>query len=314
MGWKPYAVSAAEKLIASENIDAILTTGPPQSTHLIGLALKEKFHLPWIVDFRDPWTEVYNNHYLPLTAASKRKNKALEVSVLAACDTPIVVGEMTKNAFPSEYQDKIKVIHNGYDEPDYDRQLNYSIDKFRMRFVGSFLSAQDVPTLWRAVAELRAENADFNRDFELEIVGSAYDTVLKSIADAGVSDCTIVTGFVPHGEAIKKMQTAALLLLSIPDTPQNKHHIPAKLFEYIGSGRPIFHIAPSDSETAKIITDSRTGIVHANDDLAKMKSSLLHYYLLFKNQALDNNKTIIKQYSRKHLTQVLVSMMDRISK
>jgi len=77
-GWIPYAVKAAEKILALEPIDAIISTGPPHSTHLAAWQLKQKFKLPWIADFRDPWTSVYYNRFFPRSDKSKRKDKALE--------------------------------------------------------------------------------------------------------------------------------------------------------------------------------------------------------------------------------------------
>ena len=155
VGWKPYAIKEASNIIESQKIDAIITTGPPHSTHLIGQALKAKYKLPWVADFRDPWTEIFNNQYLPFTEASKAKDKKMEASVLRDCDVATVIGEGMKSVFPSKFTPKMEVITNGYDESDFDRTLQPETDKYRMRYVGNLLSNQNITALWAAIAELR---------------------------------------------------------------------------------------------------------------------------------------------------------------
>ena len=311
-GWLPYAVKKANEIIPAEEIQAIITTGPPHSTHLIGQALKAQHNLPWIADFRDPWTEIFNNQYLPFTERSKAKDKKMEASVLKDCDVATIIGEGMKEAFPTEYRAKMQVISNGYDEEDYDRSLSPATDKFRMRYVGNLFSNGDVPALWQAIAELRKEKEDFKKDFELEIIGRADAIVDSSIRAAGIQDAVVYGSFIPHGEAIQKMQTASLLLSVIPNLPNNKLIVTGKIFEYIGAGRPVFLIAPVDSDAAQIISQSKTGAIHDYSDKAKMKATLLHYYQDYKN-GIDSSTAGNKDgYSRKTLTGRLASILDKL--
>ena len=312
-GWKPYAVAKASELITNEQIDAIITTGPPHSTHLIGQKLKAKFNLPWIADFRDPWTEIFNNQYLPFTKASIAKDKEYEASVLRDCDIATVIGDGMKTVFPQQYRHKMKVITNGYDDDDIDATLTVQHDKFRMRYIGNLFSNQDMPALWTAVSELRNENIDFKKDFELEITGKADEALSKSIHNAGLDTCVVFHSFVPHHEAIRRMQTASMLLSVIPDVANNKLIITGKIFEYIGSGRPIFLIGPMDCDAAKIVADSHSGDIHSYSDKDKMKQTLLHHYSLYQ-QGGDTNLTSRKdKYSRKNLTGELAKVLNNLT-
>ena len=90
-GWKKYALKKAKSIIQEKRVDAIVTTGPPHSAHLIGLDLKRQLNLPWIVDMRDPWTTVFYNEFFPRTKATKRKDKSLEDLVLRNADGIAVV-------------------------------------------------------------------------------------------------------------------------------------------------------------------------------------------------------------------------------
>ena len=314
VGWKPYAIKQASEIIASQKMDAIITTGPPHSTHLIGQALKAKYKLPWVADFRDPWTEIFNNQYLPFTASSIAKDKKMEAAVLRDCDVATVIGEGMKTVFPSAYTAKMQVITNGYDESDYDRDLKPETDKFRMRYVGNLFSNQNIPALWSAIAELRKESADFAKDFELELTGKVDSAIRESIAEYGLQECTKYISFIPHQEAVAKMQTASLLLSVIPDVANNKLIITGKIFEYMGAGRPIFLIGPPDSDAAIVVNNSQSGSIHDYREKDKMKESLLKYYQQFKSGVYNEVPKNIEAYSRKQLSGRLAGILDSLTK
>jgi glycosyltransferase involved in cell wall biosynthesis len=312
VGWKPFAIKEASKIISNQKIDAIITTGPPHSTHLIGQVLKAKYKLPWIADFRDPWTEIFNNQYLPFTESSKAKDKRMEASVLEDCDIATVIGEGMKSVFPETYRSKIQVITNGYDESDFNRNLKTDTDKFRMRYVGNLFSNQNITALWSAIAELRKQKPDFAKDFELELIGKVDSAVSDGIIEYGLQECTRYISFIPHQDAIAMMQSASILLSVIPNVANNKLIITGKIFEYMGSGRPIFLIGPPDCDAARIVSDSDTGIVHEYVDKNKMKTSLLYYYQKFKqgdNKVTPHN---IEPYSREQLTAKLAAILNRL--
>jgi glycosyltransferase involved in cell wall biosynthesis len=207
----------------------------------------------------------------------------------------------------------MQVITNGYDESDLDRMRRPEKGKFRMRYVGNLFSNQNVPALWAAIAELRKEPTDFARDFELELIGKADAAIVDSITAYGLQDCTKFAGFIPHQKAIARMQTASLLLSVIPQVANNKLIITGKIFEYIGAGRPVFLIGPTDSDAAGVIRDSRSGMIHGYEEKDKMKRSLLHYYAEYKSGLTDETAKNIQAYSRKNLTGKLASILDELT-
>ncbi len=312
-GWKPYAVKKAAGLIAAGKIDAIITTGPPHSTHLIGQELKQRYGLPWLADFRDPWTEIFNNQYLPFTKASIAKDKAYEASVLRDCDVATVIGDGMKTVFPREYTGKMQVITNGYDEEDFAEGLTPERDKFRMRYVGNLFSNQNVPALWEAIAEMRMADAGFSRDFELEVTGKADAAVSQGIGNAGISDCTVFKSFVPHREAIRRMQTASLLLSVIPDVANNKLIITGKIFEYIGAGRPVVLVGPADCDAALIVSAAHAGTIHAYAEKERMKETLLREYNVWRSGGTSVPAAGKEQYSRRNLTGRLAAILDSLT-
>ena len=120
--WVKPSVKFLEKYIQENNIDTVITTGPPHSLHLIGLGLKEKLNVKWIADFRDPWTTIGYHKELKLSVSAEKKHKDLESSVLNTADTVLVTSPTTKKEFEALTTKPIAVITNGYDVENIAKQ------------------------------------------------------------------------------------------------------------------------------------------------------------------------------------------------
>lgn len=248
-GWVPYAVECATKILTTEKIDAIITTGPPHSTHLIGLALKRKFGLTWVADFRDPWTNIFYNSLLPRSKASKQKDKDLEDEVLRNADYVTVISPGLKKEFNDRIEN-IQVIYNGYDEEDFKQNfLPETKEGFTLTYVGNLLASQSVTALWNALARLNTEGYNI----KLDITGRADGAVMGAIEAAGIKHLVSFSGFVSHSRAIQLMLKANMLLFIVPDVDGNELILTGKLFEYLGSKSPMLSIGPEDGNAAEIL-------------------------------------------------------------
>ena len=136
--WVKPSVSYLEKYIVENNIDTIITSGPPNSLHLIGLDLKKRLDVKWFADFRDPWTTIGYHKSLRLSSYAAAKHKQLEKEVMQAADEIIVTSKTTKTEFQAITDKPITVITNGYDTASVPAQ---QLDtKFTLAHIGSFLS------------------------------------------------------------------------------------------------------------------------------------------------------------------------------
>ncbi len=113
--WVKPSVKYLKKYIEDNQIDTIVTSGPPHSLHLIGLQLKKELNVKWFADFRDPWTTIGYHKALKLSSYADKKHKALEKEVLTTADTIIVTSKTTKTEFQAITSQPIEVITNGYD-------------------------------------------------------------------------------------------------------------------------------------------------------------------------------------------------------
>ena len=305
--WVKPSVAYLEKYIVENNIDTIVTSGPPHSLHLIGLELKSKLNVKWFADFRDPWTTIGYHKSLRLSTVAAQKHKELESQVLNTADTIIVTSKTTKTEFETLTTKPIAVITNGFDVEKVEKQTLDS--KFSLAHIGSFLSARNPIFLWESLVELITEIPDFKSHLEIKLIGAVSQEVLDSITTFGLTDYLNNLGYVSHEEAIAHQRKSQVLLLIEIDSEETKSIIPGKLFEYMVSERPIIAIGPNGSDFAEIITNTNTGVFFDYSEKVKLKKLILDFYNQYLEGKLQSNGVGLQKYSRKNLTKELVELI-----
>ncbi len=306
--WVKPSVAYLEKYILENNIDTIVTSGPPHSLHLIGLELKQKLDLKWFADFRDPWTTIGYHKSLRLSSFAAKKHKTLEHQVLNTADTIIVTSKTTKTEFQAITNKPIAVITNGYDTENVEKQTLDS--KFSLAHIGSFLSERNPLILWESLVELLNEITDFKSHLEVKLIGAVSQEVLETITQFGLNTYLNNLGYVSHADAIAHQRKSQVLLLIEIDSEDTKSIIPGKLFEYMVSNRPIIAIGPKGSDFAEIITETNTGVFFDYSEKMKLKSVILDFYNQFLEGKLQANGVGLQRYSRKNLTKELSQLIQ----
>ncbi|MFT7589484.1 MAG: hypothetical protein ACI959_001702, partial [Limisphaerales bacterium] len=309
------AIGAGRKYIKENKVDAIITTGPPHSAHLVGIELQKEFKLPWIADFRDPWTTVYYNAFFNRGKRAEAKDKALEDKVLRSADHTVVIS----HGMQEEFMDRTKassVIPNGYDEADMYRGPAEQNTHFRLCYIGNMKPNQHVPALWEAAAELIKSNADFARDFRFHFTGILDPSITNAFEILGISDAITTQGFVAHKEATKQMFQAGMLLFVIPDSVDNHKIVTGKVFEYIASGTSIFAVGPVKGNASKILEQANAPRMIDYAEKEEMKIRLINAYQVW----LDGDKFPLKaenanylRFSRNALTGDLAAILDKLA-
>ncbi|MGA1226441.1 MAG: glycosyl transferase family 1 [Tamlana sp.] len=305
--WVKPSVAFLKSYISNENIETIITTGPPHSLHLIGLKLKQSMGVKWLADFRDPWTTIGYHKQLMLTRFSKQKHKDLECEVLNMADQIVVTSFTTKKEFQEVTNKPIEVITNGYDNEAY---VDFEMDKkFTLSHIGSLLSKRNPEVLWKVLSDLVENDANFQQDFQLNFIGSVSESVLNSINKYNLSNYINNIGYVFHKEAIAYQKKSQILLLIEINSEDTKCIIPGKLFEYMVSNRPILAIGPKSSDVEKIITETNTGKYFNYDDYESLKKTILEHYKTFKEGALQSRGIGLQKFHRKALTESLSKLL-----
>ncbi len=308
--WIKPSVKKLSAYITSNNIQVVISTGPPHSLHLIGLQLKQKLDLKWIADFRDPWTDIDYFHQLPLTMRAKNKHKLLEQKVVEGADTVIVVGKTMKANF-SKFNTNVQVITNGYDKTDKTQKVILDTH-FSLVHIGLMNADRNHKALWEALNQLCEENDNFRTDLRLKFIGAVATEVKNSIAKFKLNENATFIDYVPHHEVANYQRSAQVLLLSINNVPSAKGIITGKIFEYLQADRPILGIAPIDGDLAEIINTTKTGVVVGFDDIIQLKESIQKMYGQFKQDKLTIEGRNIERYHRRALTNELANVVKEL--
>ncbi|MCB0602002.1 MAG: glycosyltransferase [Saprospiraceae bacterium] len=316
IGWNRFALAEAAKIFHQGTVDAVITTGPPQSTHLIGLSLKKKFNLPWIADLRDPWVNIFYNRYLLRSERSIRKDQRYENQVLTTADGVTVVSTGLIDEFADRAKN-ITLIYNGYHSADFNHVIPKVLPEntFHLGYVGSFKPSQNNQNLWKAIAALIRENEDFAKSFALVFVGKAGEGLTRTLGEFGLFKYARMVGYVGHNEAIAYMAGLNSQLFIIPEVEDNKKIITGKLYEYMAVQNQIFSLGPVDGEAAVLLNEFGHDPMLDYNDLQGMKQTLLTQF----NRWLDNDRQPVKmgtrpeKYNRRSQTKVLADLLDQLT-
>jgi glycosyltransferase involved in cell wall biosynthesis len=293
--------------------DLIISTGPPHSMHWIAKQVSETASIPWIADFRDPWTNIDFYKDLKLTSLADRKHHYMELEVLRKASAVIVISESMANDFNQIYPRSYEVITNGFDEDDLEIKDNPELDKkFSIAHIGTLVSSRNPVILWDALKSIIDEETDFCTHLQIKLAGRVDFSVMESIEQAGLTEFAKKIDYLPHDDVIKIQQRSQVLLLLVNNTPNAKSILTGKIFEYLAAKRPILCIAPTDGDAAKIIIETNSGLVSDFTDLQTLKKNILIFYHLYLEGKLISQSKNIERYSRKALTGRLAVLMNKV--
>ena len=307
--WIKPSVKFLSNYLKNNEIEVVITTGPPHSIHIIGLALRDKFKIKWISDFRDPWTEIDYFQQLPLTKKANKKHHQLEQEVLEKSDMVIVVGETMKKKF-LKHNHNIEVLTNGFDS--YENSLTIELDSnFSITHVGLMNADRNPTILWEVLYEISSENIDFKNNLRIKFIGKIDDTVIQDIQVFNPKNIVKIP-YLDHDEVRKYQASSQVLLLSINHVPSAKGIITGKIFEYLQAKRPILGIGPEDGDAAAILKKTNAGNILGFNNKVELKAAVLKLYKDFKEEKLFVKSINIEQFHRKNITRQLAQVIKKV--
>ena len=307
--WIKPSVKFLSNYLKNNEIEVVITTGPTHSMHIIGLALRDKFKIKWISDFRDPWTEIDYFQQLPLTKKANKKHHQLEQEVLEKSDMVIVVGETMKKKF-LKHNHNIEVLTNGFDS--YENSLTIELDSnFSITHVGLMNADRNPKILWEVLYEISSENIDFKNNLRIKFIGKIDDTVIQDIQVFNPKNIVRIP-YLDHEEVRKYQASSQVLLLSINHVPSAKGIITGKIFEYLQAKRPILGIGPEDGDAAAILKKTNAGNIVGFNNKVELKAAVLKLYKDFKEEKLFVKSINIEQFHRKNITRQLAQVIKKV--
>ena len=311
--WIRPSYKRLRKWLQQNPVDAIISTGPPHSCHLIALKLKKATGLPWIADFRDPWLEIDYFSHLMLTRSTRRKHERMQWEVLTSADKVITVSWSWADLFRNYGAEDVQVITNGFDPADFETipAATPEKDVFRISSIGTLEMDRNPRGLWLALRMLLRKQPDLSSQVEIHLAGKVDGAIFQDAPE--ISDLIRNHGYLPHQQALSLMQQADLLLLPLNeiDSANTKGRIPGKLFEYIAIGKPILMVGNPDSDAGRIVSQLSDSWCVDNDDadttLQILESCISHRHTTTYQRHFDHGR-----FERKNLTGDLASVLNSL--
>lgn len=308
-GWRPYAIRAIEDILKENELDVIITSGPPHSLHKVGQHFQMNHGMKWVADFRDPWVNIHYHELMPMSPKAKAKHQHMEDEVLQKADLVTVVSPGMEREFRDRAND-IRIIYNGYDQEDFD-VVSTEVDEgvFSISYVGNLKPNQNVEAFWEALSELCSESKDFSTKLRLRLIGRKDPGLTlrlrKLLPEGTVEDIP----YLEHKEAVAAMCRSSVLLFIIPKAKDNIGILTGKLFEYLASGRPMLSIGPVGGDAADILNDCSRSKMLAYGDKEGIKAQLRSH---FEGGKGSRSTTGADVFSRKNQTTGLLSVLEKL--
>jgi glycosyltransferase involved in cell wall biosynthesis len=270
IGWYPFALRAARQALRKERVDALFSSSPPVSVHLIAQRLHAESGLPWIAEFRDLWTD-----WRSYGAWRQRLDERIETAIVAKATAVVTVSPTYAAVLRDRGARSVCTITNGFDPEDFSWGNGAAVDV--LTYVGTYYpKSQDLSTILSALGALK--RAGQLPRCRLQVVGDFPYELAHLIDEAQLGDAVESTGFVSHEESIRRILASRALLLAgsiVSHDPALRGHIPGKTFEYIGSGKPILFAGDVTSDVADLLRPFTQVRMIAQGDLDAARAALL---------------------------------------
>jgi glycosyltransferase involved in cell wall biosynthesis len=290
IGWIPFARRAAKQIIRDHQINLIFITSPPHSSQMIGKYLHQKFKIPWVADFRDPWTDIQYYKMANRNYFARKLDSHFEKSVIESANHITSVSWGLIQGFAEKINndpEKFTVLTNGYDPADFPNQPVNGNKTFQILHTGNMNVTQNPAALWKGLALWLNKQPDYRSSVRVKFIGRIHPEILENIRKNRFEDITEIESYKPHVQIIREIERSAILLSVVPDVPDNTGIVLSKNFEYIGSGRPILIFGPSESDIGKIVRKFSNSLICPYQDVDKCKNFIEGIFVDWQNNRLQ---------------------------
>lgn len=325
IAWMPWAVRAGKKLFKADPFDLVYSTSPHATAHVIAKKLAAYTAKPWVTDFRDPWYEDPPEPGAPSGPIYRWANRTLEAGVIRACSRAVASTTELKDMLRTRYADepakKFLAILNGYDEADFSvlpDAARTQQERLTILHAGSINGDfRDPRPLFAALrANAQSGTIDLNKVCVRFIGPGKYaesDTIMRSVAEFSLGDCVEFLPRVSYDESLQALSRADLLLL-LQSSPDTASLVPAKLYEYLRTFRPVLALV-CPGATADVLGMTRGGWAVAPEETPKLQERVREIYRLWCEGRLHDvraNAEVLKQFDRRALTGKLAAIFDEV--
>ena len=310
VGWVGPALERARSIVAEGGVDAVVTTGPPHSAHLIGQRLSAESGLPWIADLRDAWPDPAYAEMLPSSGWARRRDRRIRDRALRSASLRIAVTEDLAFHMEKDTGVPYRLIRNGFDPEDFSASQELDRSQFLLTHTGNLGPARDPEPLWTALAN--PDHQDRWPRLQVLLVGNVDPGIQATIERLNLQGRIKRIPYVPHHEAIAWMQRSAALLLPINRVMDSAGIVTGKIYEYLAAGRPVLALGDPAGEASRILADTTSGSILAYEDVDGVVGWLDTHYAAWEQGTAHSgaNPASLGPYSRKEQAASLARLLE----
>jgi glycosyltransferase involved in cell wall biosynthesis len=309
VGWVPFATRAARRLARSETVDCVVTSSPPESAHLVGLALR-RMGVPWIADLRDGWTFETTHPDWPLPG-QRALDRAIEHALLSRADLVTAVTEPITVDLRERLGLEAETLPNGFDPEERvtggQEEAGLSADRHSLVHTGRMAFAGRSPRpLLEAVSLLRERGSDVPERLELVFAGPLSGEERELLENGSQNGTVRIVGTLPREQTLRLQSAADSLLLLTGRSRRSE--ATAKLYEYLSARRPIL-VLGEQAAAADVVRDAQAGLLTSADDPQAIATALEQ---LVNGPAIRPEAARSERYAYSRLAEELAALVERV--
>lgn len=307
--WKKPLFKKIDELFKEKQFDVLLSTAPPFGVSVLARELAERYKLPWVSDWRDPWTLWGNapfTSYLHYRHVRKNEEACLKKADISVCTSPVTRDDWIKE-FKGVSKETLQVICNSFDPEELNVKaiLDQNSDKVRIVYVGSFyyhpklrssvLTSRwkKIPHQWLHYVKRREDwlyrspyfflmglklfidkNLETSKKIEVLFAGPIPEWLPQMLKETGTDQQVQLLGPVPHAKCLDLQAGAdAVLLTSAKVEGGLDYSIAGKLYEYFGLRKKILAVVTKGA-MRDLVEKSGLGIITDPDSFEETANAI----------------------------------------
>ena len=306
MFWIKKVSKQATVYIKKNNINCLITTAPPFSTHLTGLNIKNNTGIKWISDFRDPWSDFFQFKLLPMSSFQRKRHVEYEKKCLKSADAIITTSPSLTKKY-SLINSNSHTIYNGF--KSFIETKNTG--RFLIMYTGVMKSIQNPKNLWVVLNEICLENKAFYNDLSMRLIGDFDKEIVNDNNIKLIGSKVEFEKYLEKDKLDIEISKANVLLLSSVNIDSVNNIIPGKLFYYFSVKRPILAFSNLNSDVSKIIKKTKTGRVFEYSNKIDLKNHILELYSDYKARKNNFKPDGISDYTFDKLSETVDEILKK---
>jgi len=309
-----------------DDIEAVFVSGPPRSAYVLGLRIANKLKIPLIIDMRDPWLAGKGNQLFIMPWFRKKLiNIEMEIyneSKFIICNSIGNKLELTKK-FP-ELSPKIVVVENGFDIEDIKEikgpgLVTKNLNKIQFLYLGGIRGNDFDGIFFKVVAQYLEKFPYMRNKIFLNFVGGNQEEVSSLAKLYDLEEISHGYGVVQCNEIGKPLLQSDICIVILPDDIQEAQgRIPAKIFYYLISGKPIFGILPEGAAKKLIINEAQNFIEISSPSDINVAVQNLSFLIKKVEKNRDNSYGFVlnenlMEYERKNISKKIGQLLTNVS-